>query len=102
MEERWLWVFESKVLRRIFWTGRDEVTGEWRRLLNGEIYELYCSPNEENEMGKAFGTYRYRKYAYKIVTRKREGDHVDVLGLVGMILNCIFRKWNGKINCGLI
>jgi hypothetical protein len=55
-------VFGSRVLRRIFWTGMDEVTGEWRRLFNGEIYELYCSPNEENEMGRTCGTYGYWRY----------------------------------------
>jgi len=33
------------VLRRIFGPRRDEVTGEWRRLHNGELNDLYCSPN---------------------------------------------------------
>jgi hypothetical protein len=33
------------VLRRIFGPKRDEVTGEWRRLLNKELYALYSSPN---------------------------------------------------------
>jgi hypothetical protein len=37
-------VFENKVLRRIFGPKRDEVTGEWRRLHNKELYALY-SPN---------------------------------------------------------
>jgi hypothetical protein len=31
------------VLRRIFWPKRDEVTGEWRRLHNKELYGLYTS-----------------------------------------------------------
>ena len=43
--ERKLGVFEYRVLRRIFGSKRDEVTGEWRRLHNEELYELYCSPN---------------------------------------------------------
>ena len=38
-EERKLRVFENMVLRR------DEVTGEWRRLHNEELNDLYCSPN---------------------------------------------------------
>jgi hypothetical protein len=36
-------VFENKVLRRIFGPKRDEVTGEWRRLHNKELYALYSS-----------------------------------------------------------
>jgi hypothetical protein len=38
-------VFENRVLRRIFGPKRDEVTGEWRRLHNRELYALYSSPN---------------------------------------------------------
>jgi hypothetical protein len=37
--------FENRVLRRIFGPKRDEVTGEWRRLHNKELYALYSSPN---------------------------------------------------------
>jgi hypothetical protein len=37
-------VFENKVLRRIFGPKRDEVTGEWRKLHDKELYALY-SPN---------------------------------------------------------
>jgi len=44
-EERKLRVFENMVLRRIFGPRRDDVTGEWRRLLNEELNYLYSSPN---------------------------------------------------------
>jgi hypothetical protein len=40
-EECRLRVFENKVLRRIFGSKRDEVTGEWRRLHDGGLYALY-------------------------------------------------------------
>jgi len=38
-------VFENRVLRRIFGPKRDEVTGEWRKLHNEELNDLYTSPN---------------------------------------------------------
>ena len=33
------------MLRRIFEPKRDEVTGEWRKLHNKELNDLYCSPS---------------------------------------------------------
>jgi hypothetical protein len=36
-------VFENRVLRRIFGPKRDEVTGEWRKLHNEELHNLYSS-----------------------------------------------------------
>jgi hypothetical protein len=38
-------LFENRVLRRIFGPKRDEVTGEWRKLHNEEIHNLYSSPD---------------------------------------------------------
>jgi hypothetical protein len=38
-------VFENRVLRRIFVPKRDEVTGEWRKLHNEELRDLYSSPS---------------------------------------------------------
>jgi hypothetical protein len=42
-QERRLGVFEDRVLRRIFDAERDEITGEWRKLQNEELNDLYCS-----------------------------------------------------------
>jgi hypothetical protein len=43
-EEHRLRVFENRVLRRIFGTKRDEVTGVWRKLHTEELHGLYSSP----------------------------------------------------------
>jgi len=51
------------MLRRIFGPRRDEVTGDWRKLHNEELIDLYSSPKmfrviiEKNEMGEACSTY---------------------------------------------
>jgi hypothetical protein len=54
-------VFENMVLRRIIGPRRDEVTGEWRRLHNKELYALYSSENIirviKTRMGRACSTY---------------------------------------------
>ena len=44
-EERRLRVFENRVLRRIFGPRKDGVIGEWRKLHNEELSDMYNSPN---------------------------------------------------------
>jgi hypothetical protein len=44
-EEHGLRVFENRGLREVFGPKWDEVTGEWRRLHNEELNDLYCSQN---------------------------------------------------------
>jgi hypothetical protein len=63
-EEQRLRMFENRVLRRIFGPKTDEATGDWRRLRNEELNDLYSSPNiirviksRRLEMGGACGTY---------------------------------------------
>jgi hypothetical protein len=55
-------VFENRVLIRIFGPKKDEVTGEWRKLHNEELHNLYSSPDiirqvKANEVGRACGTH---------------------------------------------
>jgi hypothetical protein len=44
-EEHRLRVFKNSVLRKIFGPKMDKVTGEWSRLHNEELCDLYTSPN---------------------------------------------------------
>jgi len=44
-EECGLRVLENRVLRRIFWSKRDKIKGEWRKLHNEELNDVYCSPH---------------------------------------------------------
>jgi len=109
-DERKLRVFENTVLRRIFGSRRDEITGEWRRLHNEELNDLYCSQNYVRvikwrrmrwaghvaNMGEETGTYRI------LVGNRREGDHWGDLGVEEwIILGWISRRWDVGIWTGL-
>ena len=68
------------VLRRIFGTKRDEVTGEWRKLHNEELNDLYCPPNivwlmKSRRMRWAGHVARMgeRRGVYRILVGKPEG-----------------------------
>jgi hypothetical protein len=55
-------VFENRVPRRIFGPKRDEVTGDWRKLHNEELHNLYSSPDiisqvKANEVSGACSTH---------------------------------------------
>jgi hypothetical protein len=70
-------VFDNKVLRRIFGSKWDEVTGGWRKLHN-ELHNLYSSPSrmhqvKEYEMGRACSTHFEMRNAYRILVGKPEG-----------------------------
>jgi hypothetical protein len=76
-------VFENRVLRRIFGSKRDEVTGKWRKLHNEELRDLYSSPSiitiiksrrmrwagHVARMGEKRNDYRL------LVGKPEEGDH---------------------------
>jgi hypothetical protein len=73
-------VFENRVLRRIFGPKRDEVTGEWRKLCNKELRDLYSSQSiiriiKSRRMIWAGHVARMRKKrnAYRLLVGKPEG-----------------------------
>jgi hypothetical protein len=73
-------VFENRVLRRIFGSKRDEVTGEWRKLHNEELRDFYSSPSiirmiESRRMRWVGHIARIgaKRNAYRLLVGKPEG-----------------------------
>jgi hypothetical protein len=73
-------VFENRVLRRIFGPKRDEVTGEWRKLHNEELHDLYSSSSiirmiKSRRMRWAGHVARIgvKRNAYRLLVGKPEG-----------------------------
>jgi hypothetical protein len=73
-------VFENRILRRIFGPKRDEETGEWRKLHNEELHNLYSSPDiirqvKSRRMRWAGHVARMReeRKVYKVLVGKPEG-----------------------------
>jgi len=98
------------VLRRIFGPRRDEVTGEWRRLHNEELNDLYSSPNIVQAI--KLRRMRWAGYVARIGEEmgcigswwgnRREGDRWGDLGVDGwIILGWISRRWDVGIWTGL-
>jgi hypothetical protein len=82
-EEHRLRVFENRVLRRIFGPKRDEVTGEWRKLHNEEVRNLYSSPDiirqvKARRMRWAGHVARMgeERKVYKVLVGKSEGKRL--------------------------
>jgi hypothetical protein len=73
-------VFENRVLRRVFGPQRDEVTGEWRKLHNEELRDLYSSPSiiriiksRRMRWTGHVARMREKKNAYRLLVGKPEG-----------------------------
>jgi hypothetical protein len=73
-------VFDNRVLRSIFGPRRDEVTGDWRKLHNEKLHNLYSSPNiikliKSRRMRRAGHVARMgeTRNAYRILVGKPEG-----------------------------
>ena len=79
-EELSLMVFDNKVLRRIFGSKRDEVTGEWRKIHNEELNGQHSSTNIipviKSRMRWVGHVARigYRRGAYRALVGKRQGN----------------------------
>jgi hypothetical protein len=79
-EEHRLRVFENRMLRRIFRPKRDEVTGEWRKLHNEELHDLYSSPSiiriikaRRIKWSRHVARMREKRNACKLLVGKPEG-----------------------------
>jgi len=110
LEERKPRVFENMVLGRIFGPRRDEVTGEWRRIYNKELNNLYSSPNivraiKSRRMRWAVHVARVGEERGGCIGswgNRREGDYWGDPGVDGwIILGCISRRWGVGIWTGL-
>jgi hypothetical protein len=64
-------VFENRVLRRIFGPKRDEVTGDWRKLYNVELRDLYSSPSIIRIIKS-----RRMRWAGHVARMGRRGSHI--------------------------
>jgi hypothetical protein len=84
-------LFEKRVLRRIFGPKRDEVMGKWRKLLNGELHNLYSSPDitGRSNQGEPDGWGMWHAWERGKMCREfwqespKEKDHLEDHGIDG-------------------
>jgi hypothetical protein len=102
-------VFENRVLRRIFGPKRDEVTGEWRKLHNEELNDLYSSPNTVGVIKSRrvrwtghVARMEERRYLYMVLVGKHLGKkHFKDPGVHGRIILRWIRKWDLGVLIGM-
>jgi hypothetical protein len=94
------------VLRRIFGPKRDEVTGEWRRLHNKELYALYSSPNNIRVITSRrlrwaglVARMGERRGAYRVLVGKPEGKRP--LGRTGYVWEDNIKMEVREMECGM-
>ena len=76
-EEHRLRVFENRVLRRVLGPKRDEVTGEWRKLHNEELSDLYSLPN----IVRVVKSRRMRWVGHVVCMGEERGVHRVLVGI---------------------
>jgi hypothetical protein len=86
-------VFKSSVLRKILGPEKEAMTGNWRKLLNEELHDLYSSPNiirviKEDEIGGACSTNGGKGIVHTgfWLENLRERDHLEDPGMDGRII----------------
>jgi len=108
---RKLRVFENMVLRRIFGPRRDEVVGEWRRLHNEELNDLYSSPNivrviksRRIKLDEHVARMGEERGLYRVLVGKPEGKRplgrprrrwVDNIRMDLQEVGCVYMDWIG-------
>jgi len=92
-------VFENRVLRRVFGSQREEVTGEWRKLHNEELRDLYPLPN----IVRVVKSKRTRKAGHVARMGERRGMHRVLAGKPEgkRPLGRPRRRWEDNIKMGL-
>jgi hypothetical protein len=105
-------IYQNRVLRRILGPKRNEVTGEWRKLHNKELHDLYSSPSiirivKSRRMRWAGHVARMgeKRNSYRLLVGKPEGKRP--LGRprcrwVDNIRMEILERWDGVMWTGLV
>jgi hypothetical protein len=97
-EDHRLKVFGIRVVRRIFGPKRDEVTGDWRRLLNEYLHDIYSSPRSMRMRWAGHMACAGESYVQGFGGGNlREREHLDELGVDGRMI-WIFKKWDGAMD----